>query len=77
MTLLNCNEMRNAERELPEEQRQMILDFAAEKGSVSRKEVEELIQAGTTKAFRLLRELCTEGKLKAEGSGRLSRYIPL
>ncbi len=77
VTLPNCNELRNAERGLPEEQRQMILEFAAENGSVSRKEVEELIQAGTTKAFRLLRELCMEGKLKAAGSGRLSRYIPL
>ncbi len=76
VTLPNCNEQRTAERDLPEEQRQMVLDFAAENGSVSRKEVEELIQAGTTKAFRLLRELCADGKLKAEGSGRLSRYIP-
>ena len=40
-----------------------------------RKEVEKLIGAGTTKAFRLLRELCDEGKLETQGNGRLSCYV--
>lgn len=57
-------------------QKMMILDYAKENGRVTRKEVEELLDAGTTKAFRLLRELCEEGKLEPDGSGRLSRYIP-
>jgi hypothetical protein len=37
--------------------------------------VEDLIGAGTTKAFRLLKELCKAGKLEQKGSGRLSTYI--
>lgn len=40
-----------------------------------RKEVEKLIEAGTTKAFRLLRELCDKGKLETQGNGRLSCYV--
>lgn len=59
-----------------EMQKNMIVAYALENGQVTRKEVEELLDAGTTKAFRLLRELCDEGKLEAEGCGKLSRYIP-
>ena len=42
------------------EQKSLILQYARENGSVTRKEVEDLISAGTTKAFRLLllKELC-------------------
>ena len=40
-----------------------------------RKEVEDLIGAGTTKAFRLLKELCEAGKLEQKGNGRLSTYV--
>ena len=42
---------------------------------VTAKETEKLIGAGTTKAFRLLRELCDEGKLETQGNGRLSYYV--
>ena len=45
-----------------------------ENGKVTRKEVEELLGAGATKAFRLLRELCEERRLEAQGSGKLSCY---
>jgi len=40
-----------------------------------RKEVEDLIGAGTTKAFRLLKELCEVDKLEQKGSGKLSAYF--
>ena len=56
------------------QQKQMIVDFTRENGKVSRKEVEELLGAGATKAFRLLRELCEERRLEAQGSGKLSCY---
>ena len=46
------------------EQKSLILQYARENGSVTRKEVEDLISAGTTKAFRLLKELCKAGKLE-------------
>ena len=57
------------------EQKLLILQYALENGSVTRKEVEDLIGAGTTKAFRLLKELCKAGKLEQKGSGRLSTYV--
>lgn len=57
-------------------QKQMILDFAGENGRVTRKEVEELIGAGTTKAFLLLKELCQNGQLEAQGAGRQTYYVP-
>ena len=57
------------------EQKSLILQYARENGSVTRKEVEDLIGAGTTKAFRLLKELCEAGKLEQKGSGRLSTYV--
>ena len=57
------------------EQKSLILQYAKENGSVTRKEVEDLIGAGTTKAFRLLKELCETGKLEQKGNGRLSTYV--
>ena len=57
------------------EQKLLILQYTLENGSVTRKEVEDLIGAETTKAFRLLKELCKAGKLEQKGSGRLSTYV--
>lgn len=87
LTLPNCNEMdayvaaqEQAETagsgSLLEKQKDMIAAYALENGQVTRREAEELLEAGTTKAFRLLKELCDEGRLKAEGNGKLSRYVP-
>lgn len=60
---------------LLEKQKEMIVAYALENGQVTRKEVEDLLEVGSTKAFRLLKELCDAGKLKAEGNGKLSRYV--
>lgn len=60
----------------PDEEAAIILAYAADNGFIMRKDVEELLEIKTTKAFRLLRDLCEAGKLRAEGNGRLSRYIP-
>lgn len=60
---------------LLENQKEMIVAYALENGQVTRKEVEDLLEVGSTKAFRLLKELCDAGKLKAEGKGKLSRYV--
>ena len=57
------------------EQKSLILQYTKENGCVTRKEVEDLIGAGTTKAFRLLKELCEAGKLEQKGNGRLSTYV--
>lgn len=56
-------------------QKKLIIEYAKGNGSVSRKEVENLIGAGTTKAFRLLKELCEEGQLEQTGKGKLRMYV--
>ena len=64
-----------SKKESLNEQKQMILAFARKNGKITRSQVEKLLGAGTTKAFRLLRELCEDRKLETQGSGRLSYYI--
>ena len=84
VTLPNRNEEKESEGQVLEntggdislnEQKQLIVQYAQENGSVTRKEVEDLIGAGTTKAFRLLKELCEAGKLEQKGRGKLSAYL--
>lgn len=67
---------RNKKEQIHRE-KQLILDYAAENDGIVRKDVEELLDIKTTKAFLLLRELCQEGMLVAQGNGKLSRYIPV
>lgn len=84
VTLPNRNEEKNSEIYLEDDirndislskQKERILRYVQENGSITRKGVEDLIGAGTTKAFRLLRELCESDKLKREGSGKTTSYI--
>ena len=84
MTLPNRNEKQEAEVQKIkyanndislDEQKNLIIQYARENGSITRKEVEDLIGAGTTKAFRLLKELCEVDKLEQKGSGKLSAYF--
>lgn len=56
-------------------QKQQILAYAEAHNGITRKETEVLLNAGSTKAFRLLKELCESGDLESCGSGRLSRYV--
>lgn len=58
-----------------DEQKNFIIQYVQENGSVTRKEVEDLIGAGTTKAFRLLKELCEANRLEQKGNGKLSTYV--
>lgn len=63
-------------RELPsDKQKDLIVKYAAEKGSVTRKDVEDLLNVGTTKAFMLIKNLCEVKKLEKKGKGRLSVYV--
>ncbi len=57
------------------DEKTLILEYVAENGEISRKDVEDMLGIGTTKAFRLLKELCEEGKLRAEGNGKNTRYL--
>lgn len=57
-------------------EKKSILYLASQKGSISRKEVENLVGLKTTKAFRLIKELCDEGQLKQQVNGKYTRYCP-
>lgn len=84
VTLPNRNEEQDAEMQSDssvdgdislDEQKNLIIQYAQENGSITRKEVEDLIGAGTTKAFRLLKELCEANRLEQKGNGKLSTYV--
>ena len=84
VTLPNRNEKQEREERAKDhvdtmvslnEQKSLIVQYAKENGSVTRKEVEDLIGAGTTKAFRLLKELCEANRLEQKGNGKLSTYV--
>lgn len=73
---VKAQEDRNAENDVSlNDQKNLILQHAKKNGSITRKEVENLIGAGTTKAFRLLKELCEADKLQKKGTGKLSTYV--
>lgn len=57
-----------------ESEKMHILKYAGAYDSITRKEAEDLLGIGTTKACRLIRELCDSGELVQEGCGRKSRY---
>ena len=57
------------------EEKRRITEYARANGSITRKETETLIGSGTTKAFRLLKELCDSNELEKKGEGRLSTYV--
>ncbi len=61
--------------EQPLDKKTIILDYVSEAGYTTRADIEELLGVGTTKAFQLLKELCTEKKLLSVGKGKGTRYI--
>jgi len=54
-----------------------IYQFALEQGYVTRKDVEELMDFKTTKAFKVLKEMCANGQLIQKSNGRLTQYLPV
>lgn len=61
-------------RENLRDQKQVIIRYAKEHGQITRKQAEALLSAGSTKAYRLLSELCAEEKLIPAGNGRNRVY---
>ncbi len=59
------------------QEKNMICAIAKEQGSITRKEVEEMLEIKTTKAFRILKEMCEEDLLVQGNSGRMSCYYPV
>lgn len=85
VTLPNCNEPQenseshtvgNVKTHGDGEEEKLVLEYAGKRGRITRKETEELLQIGSTKAFRILKKLCEDGRLKVAGSGRFAAYVP-
>lgn len=73
---VKAQEGRNTESDISlNDQKNLIMQHAKKNGGITRKEVEDLIGAGTTKAFRLLKELCEADKIQKKGTGKLSTYV--
>ena len=51
-------------------EKEEILSYVAEHKKITRKETEALLNIGTTKAYRILKELSSAGKLHINGSGK-------
>ncbi|MGN1399866.1 MAG: RNA-binding domain-containing protein [Erysipelotrichaceae bacterium] len=51
-----------------------VFEFIKREGYVTRKQVEELLQSKTTKAFNVLQKLCEQGKIEAIGVGKSRKY---
>ena len=57
-----------------EAQNKQILKYAASRDVITRKKAEDLLGIGTTKAWRVIRDLCDSGELVQVGSGRKVAY---
>ena len=57
------------------DEKQRLLDYVRKNKVITRKEAEKILGAGSTKAFRFLKELCSSGQLEQRKRGRLSIYM--
>ena len=82
VVLYNCNEEHNVstnsfkvmEDDVYLDDKDKILHLARRRGKIRRKDVETLLGIKQTRAFELLKELCTSGALHSVGAGRSSYY---
>ena len=56
---------------------QAILELAAKKGTITRQDVQDAFNVGSTKAFMCLKDLCEEGKLRQLKMGKQTSYFPV
>jgi len=66
-----------ARREIEDHTTRLVLSYVGKHGSITNRECRELLGWGGEKrgmAYRLLKKLVREGKLRQEGQGRWTRY---
>ncbi len=56
-------------------QKQTILDFIDENGSISEAQIMELLGVKKTRAYGIAKEMCAEGLIKANGRGATKKYM--
>ncbi len=54
---------------------ELVLTLAREQGSVTRKDVMELLHLSSDQAYRVLRKMVDDNRLKLRGKGKNSRYV--
>lgn len=65
----------NTQKRSLDEIQKVVMQYAKENGGITRREAEDLIGAGTTKAFHILKQLCASGQLEQRGSGKKISYV--
>lgn len=56
---------------------ELVLKYAKTQGFITRANVAELLRINPSQAYRILRKLADEKKLKLEGKGKYAKYIPI
>lgn len=51
-----------------------VMDYVIKHDFITRKQVEEILDVKTTKAYNVLKKLCEDGKILAEGKGKQKIY---
>ena len=87
--LSNRNENRSAESAhqkngagteagiLSERMKEKVYQIAREKGEITRRDVEDALHAGSTKSYKLLKQLCKEGLIAQNKNGNRTSYSVL
>lgn len=57
------------------DENERVMQLFSQHSYITRKQVEELLEVKTTKAFNVLQALCDEGKILPLGVGRSRRYV--
>ncbi len=60
-----------------EQAKAAVFARAKAQGQISRKEAEEILQVGPTKAYKVLKTLCEEGLLSQRKNGNQTIYLPV
>lgn len=71
----NVNYADNAVLEAAEKPEANVIEFAKEKGSISRKEIEKLLGVSQSTCGRLLKQMLMNGQIVQQGKGKNTRYV--
>lgn len=78
-TIYNLNETGWANKVTqyqPNKEKELILNLAIKQKSITRKDVENALAVGSTKAYSLLTDMCNNGILIMQKAGNRTCYLP-
>lgn len=59
-----------------DKEKALVLQLALQQGALTRRDVENHLQVGSTKAYKILMDMCSEGLLRMEKAGNKTSYLP-